>query len=62
MTLEQAKMRAEKESKKGYVQHVNRTCDSSDLRAMAEGRYSYTVSDWYDSARTVASYENGKEK
>lgn len=59
LSLSEAKRIAKANSKHGYVQHVNRTCDASDLRDLPTA--SYVVSDWYDFARTVASFENGKE-
>lgn len=59
MTLQAAKQKAQAESRNGYVQHVNRTVASSDLRGLAANP-EYFVSDWYDSETTVASYENGK--
>jgi len=49
MDLETAKKKAKEESKKGYVQHVDH-----------HGNGVHSVSDWYDSDKTVASYENGR--
>ena len=48
LSLDLARLRAETESKAGYVQHVNRTTAG------------YIVSDWFDGS-TVASFENGRE-
>jgi hypothetical protein len=47
--LETMKKRAQEESKKGYVQHVNETYPGV-----------FTLSDWYDYEQTRASFENGK--
>ena len=59
MTLNDAKLKACEESKKGYVQHVNRYWSKNRFPRPAS--IEYTVSDWSDSS-TVVSYENGKEK
>lgn len=56
MTLKQATEKAREESKNGYVQHVN-TYEYEH----APGIIHYLVSDWYDSERTVISFENGRE-
>jgi len=48
MSKEEAMSQAEKNSLEGYVQHVEDNGDGT-----------YNVSDWYDSDKTVASYENG---
>lgn len=48
MSKEEAMTQAQKNSLEGYVQHVEDNGDGT-----------YSVSDWYDSDKTVASYENG---
>lgn len=63
MTLDAAKAKARRESRHGYVQHVNRA--SWTLRAYPPADRSkdgddYIVSDWCD-ASTVASFYKGKE-
>jgi len=50
LRFQKACNQAYKESKNGYVQHVNRTKDGA-----------YYVSDWYNSDSTVASFENGRK-
>lgn len=50
--------RARIESQNGYVQHVNRSCV---VGYGVPTTYRYTVSDWYDSDTTIASFENGKQ-
>lgn len=42
-------LKAQEDSKNGYVVHVNKTATGFEL------------SDWYDEDTTVASYENGKK-
>lgn len=46
--LSRAKETAKNNSKGGYVQHVNQNDDGT-----------YSISDWYDGDKTVASYEGG---
>jgi hypothetical protein len=53
--LETAKAYARKESRNGYVQHVN-------IRKMPAGDYMYQVSDWYLGPDSIAGYENGSER
>ena len=48
MSLEDAMKQAKEESRNGYVQHVEDSGDGT-----------FSISDWYDSDTTVASYENG---
>jgi hypothetical protein len=48
MSLVDAMKQAKEESKNGYVQHVEDSGDGT-----------FSISDWYDSDTTVASYENG---
>ena len=47
------KSKAKKESKDGYVVHVNMLLDK-------EGDIFFRLSDFYDSNETIATYENGK--
>lgn len=49
--LAAAHAKAKEESKKGYVQHVEKDPTTGRHR----------ISDWYDSNHTVASYENGRK-
>ena len=49
MTLEEAKVKAKKNSKEGYAQHVNYNVKTDE----------YYVSNWFNSDSTVDSYENG---
>lgn len=65
MTKAQAMEKAERESRGGFVQHVNATrCDqcradgNSALICHKAGGGEYVVSDWFDGL-TVASFENG---
>lgn len=50
MTLQAARIKAQTDSRNGYVQHVNRTLQGT-----------YYVSDWFNSDSTVASFYNGRE-
>jgi hypothetical protein len=48
MSLRDAMSQAKEESRNGYVQHVEDNGDGT-----------FSIADWYDSDKTVASYENG---
>lgn len=65
MTLEQARQKAQERSQEGYVQHVNKLdperADARYRGVDVQPEADYTVSDWYDGADTVCSFENGRE-
>lgn len=59
MTYYEAVNQAKRDSKNGYVQHVN-----SVMTQVGPFSYlitGYIVSDWYDFELTVISFENGRE-
>lgn len=58
MTLDEAILKAEADSTKGYVQHVNKY-EIADSWSCSETIY--VLSDWYDAELTVKSFENGRE-
>jgi hypothetical protein len=48
MSLRDAMKQAKEESRNGYVQHIEDSGDGT-----------FSIADWYDSDKTIASYENG---
>lgn len=54
-TQAEAERDAQEESKQGYVVHVER-------RKGLDGKPVFSLSDFYESGVTVASYENGRKK